>query len=385
MAKHEILGGKVHLYKRPNSRFWQCSTYMGGNRRKSTKKESLEQAIDHAEDWYVRLKDKHRAGELKGGKTFRAAAEQFKREFRIITQGKRSPKYVELLETKLRVHLVPYFGDTPVNEISPGQLQEYRIHRAENGYRGKSPGQDTMAHEMIAFRQVMKTAHRHQWLKVLPDFSDPFRIPGKVAHRAWFSQQEYRQLYEATRTRAKTPKKAYWKWESEQLHDYVLFMANTGLRPDEARRLQFQDVSIVRDYDTGEVILEIEVRGKTGFGHCKSMPRAVIPFRRLTKRNNYKPTDLIFPGNHRALFNNILQELNLKFDRDGRRRTAYSLRHSYICFRLMEGADIYQIAKNCRTSVEMIEKHYAVHLKNTLDASAINVRKRRTLRQPHDK
>jgi len=43
--------------------------------------------------------------------------------------------------------------------------------------------------------------------------------------------------------------------------------------------------------------------------------------------------------------------------------------------RLMEGADIYQIAKNCRTSVEMIEKFYASHIKNTLDAAAINVRK----------
>ena len=41
----------------------------------------------------------------------------------------------------------------------------------------------------------------------------------------------------------------------------------------------------------------------------------------------------------------------------------------------MEGADIYQVAKNCRTSVEMIEKFYASHLKNTLDSSAINVRK----------
>ena len=36
---------------------------------------------------------------------------------------------------------------------------------------------------------------------------------------------------------------------------------------------------------------------------------------------------------------------------------APSLRHTYICLRLMEGADIYQIAKNCRTSVEMIEKY----------------------------
>jgi len=47
----------------------------------------------------------------------------------------------------------------------------------------------------------------------------------------------------------------------------------------------------------------------------------------------------------------------------------------YICVRLMEGADIYQIAKNCRTSVEMIEKFYASHIKNTLNAAAINVRR----------
>ena len=43
----------------------------------------------------------------------------------------------------------------------------------------------------------------------------------------------------------------------------------------------------------------------------------------------------------------------------------------------MEGADIYQIAKNCRTSVEMIEKHYASHIKTSLNAAAINVRRKR--------
>ena len=63
----------------------------------------------------------------------------------------------------------------------------------------------------------------------------------------------------------------------------------------------------------------------------------------------------------------------MKFDRDRQRRTLYSLRHTYICCR--EGADIYQIAKNCRTSVEMIEKYYASHIKNSLDAVAINVRR----------
>jgi integrase len=109
--------------------------------------------------------------------------------------------------------------------------------------------------------------------------------------------------------------------------------------------------------------------------YCKSTAGAVTPFRRLQKRNNPSPTDLIFPTTHRDLLNAVLDEESLKFDREGNRRTAYSLRHSYICFRLLEGADIYQIAKNCRTSVEMIEKFYAAHIKTSLDAAAINVRR----------
>ena len=52
--------------------------------------------------------------------------------------------------------------------------------------------------------------------------------------------------------------------------------------------------------------------------------------------------------------------------------------------RLMEGADIYQIAKNCRTSVEMIERFYAAHIKSTLGAAAINARKPKGMRKTDD-
>jgi integrase len=100
----------------------------------------------------------------------------------------------------------------------------------------------------------------------------------------------------------------------------------------------------------------------------------------LEKPKYPEPTDPLFPGNHIKLFNGVLKRANLKLDRDNNPRTAYSLRHTYICMRLMEGADIYQIAKNCRTSVEMIEKFYAAHIKNTLDAASINVM--RTRRMP---
>jgi integrase len=241
--------------------------------------------------------------------------------------------------------------------------------------RGKPPARSTMHQEIVCLRQVLKTALRHGWLQHLPDLSEPYRSSGKISHRAWFSPEEYKQIYEATRRRARKPVRKRYKWEGEQLHDFVLFMANTGLRPDEAWRLEYRDVEIVDDEATDETILVIEVRGKRGVGYCKSMAGAVRPFERVKERNDPQPTDLIFPKTHSQLFNTILEEEGLKFDREGQRRTAYSLRHTYICLRLMEGADIYQIAKNCRTSVEMIEKYYASHIATSLDAAAINVRR----------
>ncbi len=399
---HTILGGKVHVYKRENSSCWQCSTYLAGkNRRMSTKEDSLSRAKEIAEDWYLQLRGKLRSGEIKTEKTFSEASEQFLREYEIITQGQRSKVYVDGQSWRSRVHLVPFFGEMGLSEITAGQVQEYRIHRLQQAVAkyGKPPARNTMHQEIVTLRQTLKTAIRHGWLTHLPDLSEPYGASSKISHRAWFSPDEYKKLYEATRARAREPLNPRYKWESEQLHDYVLFSANTGLRPDEARRLQFRDVTIVEDEASGETILEIEVRGKRGVGYCKSTSGAVRPFERLKARlrppraNDEtvaedapkvmkngsekwllpKITDLIFPKSHRELFKTILEEQNLRTDREGRPRTAYSLRHTYICLRLLEGADIYQIAKNCRTSVEMIEKYYAAHIKTNLDASAINV------------
>jgi integrase len=377
-AHHVLMRGNLHLYKRGDGKHWQCSTYLNGkNRRKSTKEDSFERAKDIAEDWFLELKGKQRRGEVVGEKTFCEAAEQFLREYEIITEGRRNAQYVEGHGRRLKLHLLPFFGRMGLSEVSSGKLQEYRIHRRENTLeqRGKAPSRSTLHQEIVCLRQVLKTAIRHGWLKHLPDLSEPFRSSEKISHRAWFSPEEYRTLYEATRERTRNPRRKRYQWEYEQLHDFVLFMANTGLRPDEAARLEYRDVKIVKDYATSETILEIEVRGKRGVGYCKSTTGAVRPFQRLKKRNNPQPTDRLFPKTHPGLFNIILDEVGLKFDREGNRRTAYSLRHTYVCLRLMEGADIYQIAKNCRTSVEMIEKYYASHIKTSLDAAAINVRR----------
>jgi integrase len=412
---HELLGDKLHLYRRDNSRFWQCSTFLAGrNHRITTKEEDLSHAKKRAEEWYLGLQLKHRAGELKGGKLFKEAAKQFEAEYAALTAGERSPEYVDGHRMRLRVHLIPYFGEMVVSEIGPQTAQDYRVHRMTSRKRRRvrmegdkkvayeeimRPARSTIHQEIVTLRLVLKAAQRRSWIKHIPNLSPAYKASGKISHRAWFSPDEYEQLYTATRERAADPPKPRWTWECQQLHDFVLFMVNTGLRPDEAGRLEFRDVEIVKDAATKETILEISVRGKRGVGYCKSMPGAVEPFRRLAARKRLaerptkgswgggertNPKDLVLPGATDLLFpdlrshhlNAVLDEEKLKFDREGLRRSAYSLRHTYICLRLMEGADIYQIAKNCRTSVEMIEKFYAAHIKNMIDAAAVNIRRK---------
>ena len=425
MENHVILGGKVQLYRREDSRYWWCSARLGGKqRRMSTKKDSLRLAEDVASDWYLTLQAKLReSGSLDKEKTFDEAADKFMEEYTAITLGRRSLKWTEGHEARLRLHLRPFFGKTPLSRITPGMVQDYRVHRIKAGNSTKAgmhrkakawpdklekpqsdsarrkrakkpngeevvvkpPSPSTLNDEVVTLNLVLKAAVRHEWLAHLPDVSAPYKLETKVSHRPWFSPDEYKRLYEASRENARNPGQDQFKWHAEQLHDFVLFMGNSGLRPDEVqpKNLLHRDVTIAVDHVTGEKILEIEVRGKRGVGYCKSMPGAIRPYERLLnrpkptrgkqKRNRSRknpnpvlepeypqPTDPVFPQLHTKMFNQLLARTNLKKDRDGKPRTSYSLRHTYICLRLMEGADIYQVAKNCRTSVEMIEKHVSL-------------------------
>ena len=253
------------IYQRGDGTNWHCSTFLKGKKhRKTTKSDSLSLAKEVAEDWYMALRGKDRAGLIKSDRTFKKAADQFTKEYQIITEGHRSERWVEGHQICLRLHLLPFFGNDELADITAGKVQEYRMHRATTSSTGKPPARSTLHDEIVTLRQVLKTAIRHGWLTHLPDLSPPYRTQGKVVHRPWFSPAEYKQLYEATREYAREPFHEHYRWNAEQVHDYVLFLANTGLRPDEAKNLQHRDVTVVIDDAMREKILEIEVRGKRG-------------------------------------------------------------------------------------------------------------------------
>ena len=140
MENHVILGGKVQLYRREDSRYWWCSARLGGKqRRMSTKKDSLRLAEDVASDWYLTLQAKLReSGSLDKEKTFDEAADKFMEEYTAITLGRRSLKWTEGHEARLRLHLRPFFGKTPLSRITPGMVQDYRVHRIKAGNSTKA-------------------------------------------------------------------------------------------------------------------------------------------------------------------------------------------------------------------------------------------------------
>jgi hypothetical protein len=60
-------------------------------------------------------------------------------------------------------------------------------------------------------------------------------------------------------------------------------------------------------------------------------------------------------------FDVLLSQLNLRISASGEERSMYSLRHTCITYRYMYGEkiDLLVLARNARTSPEMIDKHYA--------------------------
>lgn len=400
MATHEMFDGRLQVYRRENSSYWQCAARVNGRRfRSSTKQENLDRAKDVAEEWYLDLRGKTRRGEIvKPERTFGEAAELYLRAARVLAQSVRSPKYIEFMELRMRRHILPFFGEKAISSINRAMIMDYRVQRAEETMAktatpdgpGKPPARSTMSQEIVHIRQVLKHAEGLGWIKHVPNLSTPYMTQGKKGRRAWFSPEEYKQLYTATRRRITEGRRPGYKSHYEDMHDFVLFMANTGLRPDEAANLEMRDVTIEDDDATRETILVLDIRGKTGVRYSKSMPGAVEPFRRLRERRRgelvesglegeefemHFNTTKVFRKFNRSLFNQILREERLKEDRDGQRRTAYSLRHTYISLRLMSGANVVMVANNCGTSIQMIEEHYAAHIKERLDTTAINITK----------
>ncbi|WP_070155596.1 hypothetical protein [Sphingobium phenoxybenzoativorans] len=153
-----------------------------------------------------------------------------------------------------------------------------------------------------------------------------------------------------------------------ELSDFIIFMVHSFLRPSEWKSLQHKHVKMIEHGNNPH--LELTVRGKTGLRKSITMQSAVDVYKRIIGRSGKEPNDFLFMplySNRKTAatrmarsFMDLLEELDIKIDANGEKRTTYSLRHSALMFRFKFGEkpDLLALAKNAGTSIDQLERFY---------------------------
>ena len=369
-AKIEVLDGKLHVFRRPDTQFWWCGFHHKGNYiRASTKSADLSAATEAAKQWYYRKQGALDAGVpiVPKHTTFnhyaKLALEDYKQ---MVAAGLRSPSYLKGLRLLLNNDLARFFGAYPLTAINQQLWHKYMQQRLIPSNAKPS----TVHTHLNGIRIVFRRAKLRGEIQDAPVFLTERKTSSDATPRTWFEPEQYDAMYTATRANIAKLKGTRWHQSAMELHDYVLFMANSGLRIGEAKNLRFCDVEVSKDVHksgtTQPILILRNIKGKRGAGSCKTFFGAVRPFERIIERRGLNDkwttsTQNVFEHHHRDMFNSVLDRIGLKYtaDQPPLRRDLMSLRHTYICFRLMDGVGIWDIAANCRTSVTMIEQHYA--------------------------
>lgn len=171
-----------------------------------------------------------------------------------------------------------------------------------------------------------------------------------------------------------------------EMNSLIRFMVYTFLRPGDVRQLKNKHIeSVCGNFNYLRLTLPEVKRHQAPI---VSLPPAVGIYRKILcnqiEQGFGRPDDYVFfPSEHNRqqmlnvcgwLFNWILKNLDMKLGPHGIERTLYSLRHTAITFRLIYGGniDLLTLARNARTSVEMIEKFYASTLSAEMNIALLH-------------
>ncbi len=240
-----------------------------------------------------------------------------------------------------------------------------------------NPTDKTLQWEMMFIKMVLRYAKDRGYLgeKAVPSYT--FKLATRRI-RPDFTIGDFGQLKQALVTWRDAANSEPRKAARQLLHDYVLVLALSGIRTGEANTLKIRDVQQIRD-DLGRENIQFNVRGKTG-------ARTVVPHidvkeivaNLLARRSDHKPDDWLFAmpdgskvESLRDQFDKLLEVSNLTLNAAGAKHSLYSLRHFYAVRSIARDIDIYTIARNMGTSVQMIEQYYGKHATTTAKATKL--------------
>jgi integrase len=267
-----------------------------------------------------------------------------------------------------------YAGGRAVASITDAVLRDYVEWRRD--YYSKftdetlpknakrNPTDKTLQWEMMLGKAILKYAQGQGYRGIIPLPTFTF-TPKKKRVRPAFEVSEYRKLWRGLVKWEKSCEDERFLHTRQLLRDYVLILANSGIRVGEANNLRVRDIQQFVDGHNRKNYRLI-VRGKTG--ERDVIPRAVAANyidRLMERKHKPKPDDYLFAMSDGSQiitlidqFNVVLKLAGIEKNSAGEKYSLYSLRHFYAVQSLRNGLGIYDVARNMGTSVQMIRSYY---------------------------
>jgi integrase len=388
---------KLVLFKMAASQFWQVRCWVHGKSyRRSTRSKSLRVAQESAKQLYESLLSQPREllENLPTVTWLQAAEHLLVHEKARVHRGEFSLGSWQVLRNRLIKTLNPLWGTRPLNRLGTRDVMEL-VHQLSQ-YLTLTP--TTVHQHVVIVRKALSLAKQMEWLSVVPEVPS-IKVKGQSRgafkpHEYWCilrdsrrlvgqehptSQSELRQHMRLRPADTKMPVDLTWA---------IRLLVNGFMRPSDLKYLRHQHVEVVLSGERS--YLRLTLPETKGHGTpIVTMPAAVHVYRQILRErvSCCAPSDyLLLPhiiDRDHALkvlgvhFNWVLQNTGLKRSPTGTMRSLYSLRHSAITFRLLYGSgmDLLTLARNARTSVQMIERHYASTLQAEQNIAMLHSRR----------
>ena len=343
---------------------------------RSLKTRDKEQAIRTARREFYKLEIKKEEGEEYAAPTLKKVLADYLKQREL--ENKRGDTKDGMLRQIKRVQKfwLEYAGNKPVDKIGDKELAAFVDWR--KAYYGKlkelpqnaklHPTDKTLQWELTFGKSVLKWAHSkgYRGKKPLPTYSF---VPKVKRVRPAFQPNSYRKLYSTLRQRVNAARHTP-KFETRLLlRDYVLILANSGMRVGELNNVKIGDVTAFTD-EKDRKNYRIVVGGKTGQrdvilrASAKNWIDRVLARR---KEQGAKDNDYLFvmPSGRKIItladqFNEALKEAEIVESTFGEKFTLYSLRHFYAVMALRKHG-VFEVARNMGTSVPVINAYYGKH------------------------
>ena len=393
---------KLRIFRTEASRYWQVRCYLKGKTyTQSLKTTNKQSAISQAKQFF-HIKTAELYGEHIPQREDRVpmfgdvAPAVLAQEQARVRRGELSAAGFAIFRSRVHKTLLPAFGTLAIDRVGYQQVADL-VQQLSS----RNLSTTTIQQHLVATRKVLHYAHGLGLIKSLPKFPS-VKVTSKP--RGSFSVTEYRDLVRGARQRrgervpmvvtersrrAQGTVDRYGRvsWDLAWL---IRFMINAFMRPSDIKFLQHKHVTVVRGR---HVYLRLNLpETKSHAAPIVTLQPAVTVYEQLLAWQRAQgfgaADDYVFDPSRRDRaqvleaygwqFSHIQTVAGIKANAvNGQKRTLYSLRHTALTFRLLYGknVDVLTLARNARTSVEMVEKFYSSNLSAEMNIDLLQGRR----------